>query len=172
MIEARKDIRKKADELVAKARAAGGKSLEDTLGPEGYKVTETDAFSWLTTGIAGDFNGNVMPRLSEVDGVIDPGPDFMREVFALRVGDVGVAMNNPETIAYVVRITSLEPSEAVLRSTFMADKGGTNSESQQMQLRQTSMMDQRKVIDAWREKFTKDSKLDWLRPPADEMSGL
>ena len=43
-------------------------------------------------------------------------------VFDLRVGDVGVAVNQPQTIAYVVRITTSEPPLQVLRDMFLADK--------------------------------------------------
>ncbi|HEX4132946.1 MAG TPA: hypothetical protein VHZ24_23135 [Pirellulales bacterium] len=164
MIQARELVRGKADELAAKARAAA-KPLKETLGSQGYTVTETEPFSWLLTSSAGDFNASPTSQIGEVQGVVDPGPDFMRAVFSLGVGDVGVAMNNPETVAYIVRLTSLEPAESVLRDTFFADKGGTPQ-----QVSQASRLDQRKIVDAWREKFIADARLVWVQPPNDDVA--
>ncbi|HEX3871831.1 MAG TPA: hypothetical protein VHV77_15410, partial [Pirellulales bacterium] len=161
MIQAREPMDRKANELASQAREAK-KTLKDTLGAKGYKVVESPAFSWLTSGSAGNFNSGVMPTISDVEGVIDPGSDFMREVFSLRVGDVGVAQNNPETIAYVLRPTSVEPSENVLRETFMADKGGT-----QTQIQQAALVDQRKLVDAWNKQLVKETSLVWVQPPND-----
>ncbi|HWB01057.1 MAG TPA: hypothetical protein VG713_21345 [Pirellulales bacterium] len=162
MVRARDLMLRKADELAAKARSAA-KPLKESL--EGYKAVDAGPFSWLTTGSAGDFNGMMEPEISSVEGVVDPGPEFMQKVFDLRVGDVGVAMNNPETAAYVVRVTSLEPSESVLRDTFLADKGGTPQ-----QVAQASRYDQGKIVDAWREKFEADTRLVWVQPPSDDVS--
>lgn len=50
-----------------------------------------------------------------------PGPEFMRAVFSLSPGAVGEAMNEPQTIAYVVRLESLDPTDERLRNSFLAD---------------------------------------------------
>ncbi len=64
------------------------------------------------------------PRISEVEGVNMPGQAFMREVFALKKGETGAAMNQPQTVAYVIRRSTLPrrrtccwPSSRVLRPT-------------------------------------------------------
>ena len=43
------------------------------------------------------------PKLSEVEGVDMPGEAFMRTVFGLKQDGIGVAINTPQTVAYVVR---------------------------------------------------------------------
>ncbi len=164
MIQARKPMHRKAEELAALARTSG-KSLKESLGDKGYKIIDTGTFSWMNSSSAGDFNAGTMPRISEVEGVVDPGNDFMREVFGLRVGDIGIAENNPETAEYIVRVTSLEPAETVLRDTFMADKGGNAQ-----QIQQVAFIDQRRLVDAWRKRFIDETKLVWVEPPRDEMA--
>ncbi len=53
-----------------------------------------------------------------------PGQAFMREVFSLKAGDVAAAMNQPQTVAYVIRAVDLRrrraccwPSSKALRRT-------------------------------------------------------
>jgi len=69
----------------------------------------------MTRGAAGSLDSQAPVRLSEVEGVQDAGSDFMREAFNLSVGETGLAMNQPQTICYVIRVVSLEPSREVLR---------------------------------------------------------
>ncbi len=164
-IEGRKLMLKRADELAAETRAAK-KSLSQALAKDPkLKVTELPAFSWMTVGAAGAFNRNAPPKLSEVPGVIDAGPDFMRAVFDLRVGDVGVAVNQPQTIAYVVRVTTSEPPLQVLRDLFLADKMNFGYMS-------IAREEDATVLQAWTDQCNRAAKLVWARPPADERASV
>ena len=56
-----------------------------------------------------------------MDHVELAGNDFMRTVYGLKVGEIGVAMNQPKTIAYVVQLVETTPSDSVLWQMFKAD---------------------------------------------------
>lgn len=157
MAKARDLARKRAEALVDEARKAD-KSLKDAFADqEGLSVTTTPAFSWLTRGAAGSLDSQAPVRLSEVEGVQDAGPDFMREAFNLSVGETGFAMNQPQTICYVIRVVSLEPSREVLRTTFMADSYSSYAAA--------SMEDRREVLNAWIKGIENEAHLTWKRPP-------
>jgi hypothetical protein len=122
MIKARTLAEKKAEELAKQAETAK-QSLADLFGKKpDMKVTETNEFSWMTTGTAGgfDFNRNMQPTMSEVQGVDEPGEAFMKKVSEMNVGDVGVALNQPETIAYVIRVTRVDPDQVILHTRFIS----------------------------------------------------
>ena len=108
MIEARKLAKKEAESLIEKAKKAN-KSLKDEFGgtPD-VEVIEPQPFSWLTRGPVPSMASRQPPRISRVEGVEIPGRDFMKSIFALAPSDYGVAMNNPETIAYAVEMISLQ----------------------------------------------------------------
>ena len=74
---------------------------------EDLEVMEPPAFTWLTRGFAGSSGGQQQPlSLSTIEGVESAGNGFMRDVFKLKAGETGVAVNQPETHVYVVQITS------------------------------------------------------------------
>jgi hypothetical protein len=93
---------------------------ERYLDDKDVKVIETGEFTWLTSGAApGTFDNR--PRVSEVDGVEEPGNEFMRDVFRLRDREVGVAFNAPKTVAYVVQVFDASGSSPdALRADFTA----------------------------------------------------
>ena len=112
-----------AQQLVDKSEA--GQPLTEQLGAESdLTVTQTNEFSWMSTG----FNpmGMGAPTISTVEGVEGIGPSFMEPVFSLPVAGVGVAVNEPHTYVYVVRIASESPDEEILRSQFISN--GLSSE--------------------------------------------
>ena len=98
-------------------------------------VVETEPFTWKTYGglhpLVALYQGQ-LPVLSEVrekgvvvgDAEIDnkvivaPGSNFMETVYSLQVGETGVVFNQPQTMAYIVRITSSSPSADVLWEQF------------------------------------------------------
>ena len=83
------------------------------------------------------------------------GEDFMRAVYDLKVDEIGVAMNQPKTIAYVVRLTETTPNESVLWSMFKAD-----DYSKYFSL---AMADTQKMNEQWREELQKAAGLKWVR---------
>jgi hypothetical protein len=158
LIHARELARKRAEALAEKARESK-KPLAETLGAgDGVSVTTTPAFAWLTRGAAaGMFDSQTPPKLSEVEGVQDVGSEFMQKVFSLGVGETGEAMNEPQTICYVVRVVSLEPSREVLRSLFMTDPYSMYE--------MASLDDRRATYEAWIKGIEREANLEWKQPP-------
>jgi hypothetical protein len=103
MQKARSLARDHAEKLAAEARSKSGQTLAAMFGPE--KVRETGKFSWLTFGSAANTDS---PRPSEVPGVEMPGYEFMSTVHHMELGEIGVAMNQPETVAYVIRAAEVD----------------------------------------------------------------
>ena len=157
-LRAARDLaRKRANELADQARSAG-KPLRETFGgTPGLEVLDSGTFTWMTYGTALPFSTGQPPRLSEVRGVPDAGHSFMRDVFSLDAGEVGVAFNSPETIAYVVRVASIEPAEAVLREMFMADRFQSYASA--------ALGDIEQVRDTWERHMREEAGLDWARMP-------
>ncbi len=116
MIKARDLAQKRAEELAGQARAAKKPLAEVFAGQADLKVTETAPFSWLTTGNVPQDPFNSQPRLSTVDGVEYPGETFMKAVFALSPGEIGVAANQPRDTYYVVRLVDYDRPTEELRT--------------------------------------------------------
>jgi hypothetical protein len=87
------------------------------------KVVRTDLFSEITAGDVGVVNGRFVTqyRLSQPDDIAAPGPAFMKEVFSLKDGEVGAALNNDKSVAYVIRLVEHQPSLADLRTAYLAE---------------------------------------------------
>ena len=96
-------LEKAREAAQSQAASLNGQSLKDAFG-ETKTVVESGQFSWLTLG----YLTNGRPQLSQVPGVEYAGNDFMRSVFELQQGEAGVAINNPETTAYLVYIKTDE----------------------------------------------------------------
>ncbi|MCC7085911.1 MAG: hypothetical protein IT427_12990 [Pirellulales bacterium] len=110
MIEARKPAKKKAEEIAEQVRKAN-QPLRDVLA--GREVATAGPFSWL------DRNLGQIPVISKVNGVEDPGSEFMRMVFSLDPQGAGVAPNETQSTYYVVQVEKLEPSMDELETGFM-----------------------------------------------------
>ncbi|HRX79774.1 MAG TPA: hypothetical protein P5307_11975 [Pirellulaceae bacterium] len=112
-------IAKAEAEKLAK-QAAGDKPLGESLSShDGLEIIQPAPFSWMSTGTT-PFGGAGAPTLSQVDGVEAAGNEFMRSVFRLKQGEVGVAVDQPEKMVYVVRIAAETPSEDMLKEQFLA----------------------------------------------------
>jgi hypothetical protein len=121
------------------------------------KVVETNQFSWMTRGALPASMGGA-PALSSVDHVDYAGQEFMRAVFQLKPGGVGSAVNQPRTVAYVVRIASEFPSEEILREQFL-QTGGTR------ELQQIAFLDRMDVHRSWFEALRREMNVKWERTP-------
>jgi hypothetical protein len=160
MIQARSLALEKAQSLATQARQEPDKSLRDSLGAQGKDVAETNTFSWLTQGTSPFMFGQQQPpRLSDVQGVENAGHDFMRAVYSLGVTDVGVAMNQPQTIAYVVRLVEGAPDE-FLKNQFMAAVPG-NYQSFAF----AAEVDTQPIIEAWQKAIEAEAGVDWKQNP-------
>jgi len=113
-LRARQLALQEANRLAEMARQKGTKLAEALAGQAGLTVVESQPFSWLTSGALPPFWMQAPPRISEVKGVDRPGHEFMRTVFSLSPGQIAVAMNHPQTAAYVIRLLESNPSPEVL----------------------------------------------------------
>jgi hypothetical protein len=64
----------------------------------GENVTQTGEFSWFSSFSQTGFGQPI--------GVKNPGQDFMKAVFALKTNEAGVAINDDQSVVYVVRMIS------------------------------------------------------------------
>ena len=103
--EAGKLALKRAEELAKKAQDAGGSLTDAIAGDESLKIVKTDPFAFFTIGnVSRDTQQVQSFRLSEPDGIVAAGPEFMEKVFALKEGEVAAAPNHDHSIAYVAKI--------------------------------------------------------------------
>lgn len=155
MIEARKLAEQEAEKLAAEAREKN-QSLTETF-PD-RTVTETDPFSWLTFGAVPMMGGGgPQVRLSEVEGVEDAGPAFMEKVVELQEGEVAVAMNHPQTTAYVVRMVNHAATPDALHERFLAFPGPWQQMAQSQ--------NQQQVLLALNQSLAEQANLQWLELP-------
>ncbi|MDR0704398.1 MAG: hypothetical protein LBF88_05350 [Planctomycetaceae bacterium] len=175
-LEARPLARKRAEELAMEVRRAE-KSLEETFSARSdVPVTETEPFTYKSYGASmyAAFLAmrGIPPRLGEVcekgvavgDSEIDnkwivaPGVEFMETALSLAVGETGVVFNQPQTVAYVIRITSSSPSEEVLWGRFQ------NASIMEYYLagQPETIADARK---AWLNKIYEEVGFKWIQKP-------
>jgi len=157
MVEARKLALAEAERLAEKARNAGVPLVEALAHEKGVEVKEAAPFSWLTIGsVPMMAQPAPPPRLSEVEHVDMPGEKFMQTVFSLKVGEIGAAMNQPETVAYVIRVREIQPTDNALWAQFEIDPFNLYASA--------ATDDVRQMIYAFRQELVKDAGLEWVRP--------
>jgi len=116
---------KHAEELAEKAQESRS-TLPEFFANESMEVVRTDPFSRYTGGEIGFVGGEIQQqpfRLSEPDGIVAAGPDFMDRVFDLKDGEVGAVLNHDKSIAYLVRIAEHMMSEDALQRAYLAEAG-------------------------------------------------
>lgn len=153
--KAREIARKEAGELAEQARQSK-KPLAEALGAD-HKVQESGNFSWVTRAPVPGARGRTRLFVSRIDNVEKPGEKFMRAVYDLEVGQIGVAMNLPEDVAYVIQLENTEPSDTVLWIGFQADPYSVYSA--------VGRSDQDKMIETWIGDIRNDANLKWERKP-------
>ena len=127
----------RAEKLREQARTTGG-SLAETFENLGdVRVVETESFTWDDAFIAyiSDQRGDSAPPPlgevrekgvvhgnAEIDNelIVAPGENFMEVAYALSIGEIGVAINQPETVVYIIRVTQSSPSLDELLQKFQA----------------------------------------------------
>ncbi|HYW78020.1 MAG TPA: hypothetical protein VE890_00520, partial [Thermoguttaceae bacterium] len=152
-----------AEALAEKARKDSLRSLDDSIGSEpGVVVAKTDPFSWLTRGnVPATTSPRPQPRLTRLEPTVEmAGPDFMKTVFGLKKGEVAVAMNHPQKIAYVVRMSELNPPEKSLWAQFEVDGYETYYD--------VGEQDQFAAIRAWYESLKTEAGFEWVEQPEEE----
>jgi len=155
LIQARERAMKQAESLAAEARKAD-KFLKQVFAdrPE-LDVVQPMPFSWMTFGNV-PLGSASNARLSTVSGIEFAGNEFMQEVFKLEPGQVGVAMNAPKSIAYVLRVTEFNPSYKVRWKQFEVDDFSKYASAGQG--------DRQQIAQDWLKALQTSAGLKWLRP--------
>jgi hypothetical protein len=157
MVHGRSLAVKGAEALAEEARKAS-KPLKQVLADRpDLRVSMPPAFSWMTFGNVPLGSAPNAARISSVAGVDLPGEDFMRAVFHLKPGQVGVAMNAPQTVAYVIRLDQLNPSHEVLWKQFEVDDFSKYAP--------VALSDQRQILQAWLREIRTSAGLQWKQKP-------
>lgn len=152
--KARDKARAEAEALAKKARESSPTLLK-TFPDRGVQLTNT--FKYFEVDLSGNLDREPPRKISKVDGVEDPGPEFMQTVFGMQTGEVATAMNNPQTVCYVIRLTSLFPSPADLYQRFAGD----NFENYE----QYGRPDQGERFREAAQAILADADVRWLREP-------
>lgn len=153
------EARKEAEALAAKAAKAP--SLKDVLTAEqAKKVVQPLPFSWLTVGGSPLAFGGA-PSFSNVSGIPLARDEFMKEVFSLDVGEAGVAINQPHTTVYVVRVVAEEPALDIRREMFLSGlQAGIFGD-----LVSYARMASQDIVGDVVEELRKEYKLEWKETP-------
>ncbi len=156
MIEAR---------TVAQAgRRIGGTSSGGQQAPEGSLRGSVGAESNRNRVVHLDDHGQraagslgAVPRISEIEGVERIGDDFMKTVFGLQAGQIGVASNHPQDTMYVVRLAEYEQPIDQLRNEFAIERPGMYM--------MAAGADQQAMIQAWISHLEKEADVHWVCAP-------
>lgn len=148
---------KAAESLAAEARK-GKQTLKQAFADRpDLKVLTPPAFSWITFGNVPLGSAPGAARISTVPGLEYAGGEFMRTVFRLEPGRIGVAMNAPKTIAYVVRPREFSPSHEVLWKEFEVDDFAKYAPA--------ASDDQQQILRAWIDEIQASAGVEWKRKP-------
>ena len=131
MIEARKLAKAQAKEYADQVKKQQAELQEVfKFSPNVHPSKDIGPFTWMTgPPLARNPEQPVLPYLTPLKEIDKPGEDFMRTVFSLNVGSTSVAMNQPETIAYVVQLKSLTPPEEAFRRQFLQNMGSRSNDA-------------------------------------------
>ena len=103
-----------------------------------------------------------------------PGTEFMQAIFDMSPGDVGVEMNQPRTIAIVIRLVDFIPSsEQELQKAFEEDDPFSHevavlSLKERAQIQQ-ALEDQAQTDKAWKEEMMKTAGFHWEIKPTERL---
>ena len=163
MQKAAERAQKHAEDLAKQAQEANKPLADFFAGNQTVQVVRTDPFSRYTGGaISRDFQGQFQQqpfRLSEPDGIVAAGTDFMDKVFSLKDGEVGAVLNHDHTTAYVVRIAEHMLPPDSLHDTYLTEAsnwpGITLMNNDHARISASLLADD----------LLKSRELDWLRDP-------
>lgn len=125
-----------------------GSTLSDAFGEA---VFEEGPFSWITSMFFQD------AELTDIAGVEAEGDALMGEIFSLDVGEAGAAFNGPMSIAYCVRVVSLEPAADELRQNFLTDRYTS--------IVSVALREQQEIYVDWMKQLEQQAGLDWVEEP-------
>jgi hypothetical protein len=115
---------KNAQEIAKKVQESKSKLADYFADDQSVKVATTDPFAELTGGDVGFIGGRIQRqpfRLNQPEGILAPGPEFMKKTFELKDGEVGAVLNNDRSIAYVIRVVNHEPPVSELQTAYLGE---------------------------------------------------
>ncbi len=118
LVKARDIAKQAAEKLLAEARKSGKPLKEVFAGRADVEVLDPPEFTWMTAGSVAPLLSAGRLEVSAVGGVEWPGNEFMRTTFDLSPGETAVAMNQPRTVVYLIRVVDFTPSDNVLWESF------------------------------------------------------
>ena len=127
-------------------------------------VIEPPPFTWLSSRSTPGSE----PELTRVVGIDQVGTEFMRSVFALQSGQVGLAMNQPGKIIYVVHLLTYTPGEETLWKLFADEAANPNTLSR---LFSVQRLERTALVNAWYADLEKNAGLHWEREPFETRGG-
>jgi len=141
------------------------KPLRDVFaGKEGKTVVEPPPFGWMSSR---SVPGSPL-ELTQVPGIDHAGMEFMRSVFQLQPGQIGLALDQPETTVYVVRLVAYTPTEDALWQQFSAEAANMSTlGSLYYEAFSALYPDLQTALAAWTEDLSKQAGLRWVREPAE-----
>lgn len=174
-IHAKELAQKHAEELANLANESRDKSLKELFADQDLKIVETERFSWLrqtfaSFGTSDDTPyplGTVNEKGAEVSlfgdaknrVLVAPGEGFMETAYSLQIGESGVAMNQPETVVYVIRVLDSSPSENILWEPFTGSARTYNFEKAGLRTAR------QKAVRSWVESIEKAVGFRWENRP-------
>ena len=161
---ARKRAIARAEEMLA--RFKGGESFDAIAAAmPGRRRMATEAFAWLTGGSAPMMNpfAPAQLRLSQIDGVDQPGAAFMEAAFALDVGEAGVGINHPQTHVYLMQVTFQNKSSEVLEQDFL---NSLEDPRTAREVQSAAQLDWQLLGKRWFDNLDRSVGLQWLNPAA------
>ena len=160
MIRARSLALKDADAMAAEARKVKKPLKEALASRPDLRVIMPPVFSWDTFGNVPLGSAPTAARISNVAGVDFAGDEFMGTVFHMEPSQVGVAMNAPKTVVYVIRLDKLSPSQDVLWTQFEVDDFSKYGPA--------AATDQRQIYRAWLDELKTSAGLEWKHKPPEQ----
>ncbi len=161
MVEARDFALNRAKQIAEEVRRSS-KTLLDVQENDARAKT-VPPFTWLSQQSL--FSMQLEPN--QVEGVEKVGERFMREVANLEPGDLGVAMNQPEDIAYVIQLIKVDyvnqgraVSKAIIESDFR-----TSVEQGFFLYQRIAEMDRFELMHDLIDRVKQEASVKWLREP-------
>ncbi|HBO46200.1 MAG TPA: hypothetical protein DD670_20205 [Planctomycetaceae bacterium] len=153
LVQSREKAQSHAESLADEARKSG-LSLEDSIGKrDDIRVARTGEFTWITSETTAATQYRAQLRFGTVENVDQPGPDFMKAAYALKQGEIGVAMNQPQTAVYIMRLVETTPSEKYLVAMFETDP--------YYKYRAIGDGEKQKMLFAWISNLREEAGLEW-----------
>jgi len=157
MIEAR-PLALKAATAIAAEVGKSKRSLKQAIGQRpDLKVVTPPAFSWITFGNVPLGSAPGAARISTIPGIDMAGEEFMRAVFHLTSDQTDAALNAPQTVAYVIQMTELNPSQDVLWQQFEVDDFSKYAPA--------AYADRQQIARAWLDAVKTSAGFEWQRKP-------